>query len=341
MADLANSQANLRSRAGLSRQLQVDRTDLPPDPSRGGQRGFPLWFRQQAITMYHTHGEDGIQNLGCSMRSVRRWLLRDAPYRMTGGKQREALTGVDQLLLCTFVFIYPNASADACSAYIINNGGAVYTPQQITTRLKELELNRKRASTEAYDAYSPNSLLRARLFWTQPPPLGVVGVNRRMLIDVDECSVTLESVEDKYGRAHPTARVRKLGHYTRGVRVNVLMAVEAGDPRLPPLVDGSTMKPRRWVSVTEDNCTAFVYADFIDSICRDLEVSPAPGDIDDYRIFMWDNLTAHHAPIVAQLVEGRPTANRFDIVPRPPYQPKYGPIEYVFCELAATLTRQY
>ena len=117
MADLANSQANLKSRAGLSRQLQVDRTDLPPDPSRGGQRGFPLWFRQQAITMYHTHGEDGIQNLGCSMRSVRRWLLRDAPYRMTGGKQREALTGVDQLLLCTFIFIYPNASADACSTY--------------------------------------------------------------------------------------------------------------------------------------------------------------------------------------------------------------------------------
>jgi hypothetical protein len=161
-------------------------------------------------------------------------------------------------------------------------------------------------------------------------------VNCRMLIDVDECSVTLESVEDKYGRA----RVRKLGHYTRGVLVNVLMAVEAGDPRLPPLVDGSTMNPRRWVSVTEDNCTAFVYADFIDSICRDLEVPPAPGDIDDYRIFMWDNLTAHHAPIVAQLVEGRPTANRFDIVPRPPYQPKYGPIEYVFCGLAATLTRR-
>jgi hypothetical protein len=39
------------------------------------EAGFPLWFRQQAITMYYTHGEDGIQNLGCSMRSVRRWSL--------------------------------------------------------------------------------------------------------------------------------------------------------------------------------------------------------------------------------------------------------------------------
>jgi hypothetical protein len=44
--------------------------------------------------------------------------------------------------------------------------------------------------------------------------------------------------------------------------------------------------------------------------------------------------------VAQQLVEGRPTANRFDIGPRPPYQPKYGPIEYVFCELAATLTRR-
>jgi hypothetical protein len=134
MADLAYSQASIRSRAGLSRQLQVDKTNLPPDPSRGGARGFPLWFRQQAIVMYHVHGEGGIQNLGCYMQSVRRWLLRDVPYRMTGGKQREALTGVDQMLLYTFIFIYPNTTADACSAYIINNGGAIYTRQQITTR---------------------------------------------------------------------------------------------------------------------------------------------------------------------------------------------------------------
>jgi hypothetical protein len=42
---------------------------------------------------------------------------------------------------------------------------------------------------------------------------------------------------------------------------------------------------------------------------------------------------------VAQTVEGRPTVNWFSIVHRPPYQPKYGPIEYVFCELAAELEK--
>ena len=34
MADHANSQASIRSKAGLSRHLQVDRTDLLPDPSQ-------------------------------------------------------------------------------------------------------------------------------------------------------------------------------------------------------------------------------------------------------------------------------------------------------------------
>ena len=60
--------------------------------------------------------------------------------------------------------------------------------------------------------------------------LGVVEVDRRrLLIDVDESSVTLEALESKGGRAHVTEsahtklHVRKPGHHTRGVRVNVLM----------------------------------------------------------------------------------------------------------------------
>ena len=241
-------------------------------------------------------------------------MIRTVPYRMTGGKQRDALTGVDQMLLCTFIFIYPRATADACSAYIVNNGGAIYTRKQITTKIKELD--RRRAFTEeAYDAYAPSNLLLEELFWTQGPPIGVAGVNRRLLIDVGECSVTLDVAE-----GNPTVRVLKPGNYYPR-SVNVLLAVEAGDPRLPPLIDGSTTNPRRWISVTETNCSSeLAYANFIDSICRDLEVNPALGDLDDYRIFMWENLTAHHdSPMVAQLVEGRPTANRFDIVPRPPH----------------------
>jgi transposase len=141
-------------------------------------------------------------------------------------------------------------------------------------------------------------------------------------------------VESKFGRAYMEIRVRKPGHYTRGHKVNVLMAIEPGYPYLSPHASGSIANPRQWLLLAENtDMTALVYADFIDSICVDLESNLANGDLDDERCFIWDNLTAYLAPIVAQVVEGRPPPNVFSTVPRPPYQPKYGPIEYIFREL--------
>ena len=49
MNDVANSRALSRSRLGLSRELQQQRTDLPPDPSIGGTRGYPVWFRMRVL----------------------------------------------------------------------------------------------------------------------------------------------------------------------------------------------------------------------------------------------------------------------------------------------------
>ena len=54
---------------------------------------------------------------------------------------------------------------------------------------------------------------------------------------------------------------------------------------------------------------------------------------------MWDNFGAHLTAIVYQTVQGQPTANVFEIVKRPPYQPKYGPIKYIFCELGDQLCK--
>ena len=45
----------------------------------------------------------------------------------------------------------------------------------------------KVASKGAYKAFTPESMLRAKIFWTKPPPLGEMGVPRRMrLNDVDK-----------------------------------------------------------------------------------------------------------------------------------------------------------
>ena len=41
--------------------------------------------------------------------------------------------------------------------------------------------------------------------------------------------------------------------------------------------------------------------------------------------------------LVAQIVKGRQGPTVFSFVPRPPYQPKYGPIEYAICDLVGHL----
>jgi len=83
---------------------------------------------------------------------------------------------------------------------------------------------------------------------------------------------------------------------------------------------------------------------FVDSICRSFEQNPVPAtaagpSVDDNRVFIWDNLHSHLTDLVCTTVQRRPSPNQFVIVPRPPYQPKLGPIEYAICEIAGRLER--
>ena len=117
---------------------------------------------------------------------------------MTGGTERHKLVGQDQFLMVFFISVYPDADADEVATYIVNNGGNVYDRQTISKRLQELEFTRKRASTEAYQAFLPHNILRVQRFWSLPPPVGVANVRRRMLVDVDECGgIALEKMQSK------------------------------------------------------------------------------------------------------------------------------------------------
>jgi hypothetical protein len=329
---------------GLTRELRQTRGGLPSNPSSGGTRGFPaVWFREHALATQNVHGSASIEvdNLPCSLRSIQQWSIRSEPFHMTGGIERETVTGMDQLLLCTCIFIYPSATADEVAAFIVNNGGDIYTHQALYERMKHLELKRKEASSEAYGAFTERNVNRCRWFWTLPPPLGIVGERHRRMLDSDESSFSFEMCEPTKGRAMMHIRVRKPGHYTHGLKVNVLMCIEPGDPMLPANVDGSVQQPRRWVKTSVGiGTTAEVFADFVNEICEDLENNPAPGNVNNWRCFLWDNLAAHLSPLLVQTVEARPSPNHFFIVPRPPYQPKYGPIKYIFCELAGELQKR-
>jgi hypothetical protein len=187
MSDPANSRAQSRSKLGLTRELEQERTDLPPDPSIGGSRGYSIWFREKVLENAVMNGDDAAAAMfGCSTRSIQRWQTRLIPFRMSGGAEREKLTGYDQLLLVIGLFIYPSASSDQLCTFIVANGGDVYEREDVSRRCEDLSITRKRSSKEAYDAFSPSSLRKFRWFKTQPPPLGVHGFPVWILIDIDE-----------------------------------------------------------------------------------------------------------------------------------------------------------
>lgn len=330
-----DERAKARSLLGLSRELQETRAPLP-DPARGGSRGYPISHRIRELDRVGA----GNGTAFVSMRSVNRWRRRLNPYRMTGNKQKERLCEVDQVLLVFYLQVYPDAEADEIAIFIFDQGGELYDRQTIDKRCAELMLTKKRASTEAYQAFLPENVRRCRWFWTLPSPLGVVGTPRRKFIDMDEFGVTLERLNRGTGRAHVSLGVQKPGHYTRNMKLTVLVAIEPGDDRIPDGTRGSRSEPCRWIRVVQNTgTTALVFAKFCEYVCNDVETNLVQGDLDTSRVLLWDNLASHHSPVVVDTVENRAGACTFSIIPRPPYQPKYGPIEYKICDTIATTRR--
>ena len=331
-----------RSLAGLSRQTQQFRTNNNCHPRKGGSHGYPLWLRIQVIEHVYDHGvNDAHTHYDISKKTIRRWLRRLAPYQQTGNHERSNLTARDQILLGLCLHLFPRADDEDVCSFIYANGGELYSQQDISSRCNDIRVTRKRASLESSYAYSPRNIIRTRQFWNEGPRVGVHGVPRHRLIDVDEASFCLKKVEKKYGRAFRACRVRDIANYKRGsLTLNLLMAVEPGDPNLAPNQLGSIRFPRVWYKIVDHNVDQFVYAEFLNEICTDIETSPLPND--NERIFLWDNLALHGTAYVSRTLEMRPTRHqfRFLAIPRPPYQPKFAPIEYVFCQIANELSRK-
>ena len=341
--DPANTRAQSRSDRGLEREREQLRTSNPPHPSRGGTRGYPIWQRIRALDSYDINLSyaEAADRIGCSQRSVLRWQSRLSPYRMCGGTSKLHITGADQLLLSICLYIYPEASTDELCTFIIANGGDVYSRQIVSRRCGELGLTRKRSSREAYDTFSPDSLRKALWFRSEPPPLGIRGVDIYKLCDIDETGFYLKSCARKYGRGHTTCRVRHPSHYTRNERkVNVIMGVEPGNPNLARGTLGSREAPRRWIYMTQDSVDQFVFGDFVNIILSNIEDHPVADGYDDEKCIMWDNLSVHTTAYVTNVIRDRASHNNFYSVNRPPYRPKIAPIEYIFCELAAELERR-
>ena len=225
--DPADLVARAREELGFSRLLEQPHQVAPP-PHFGGRGGYPVWYR--AIQLENFHAGEDIQ---VSLSSIYRWDVCPGPYRQTGNRPRTTVVGVDLLKLVTYISAWPDATLNEMAAFIYNEGGDFYSHQAISNRLKDLDVTRKKASTEGYQTQQPDIEFRVWSFWNCPPPAGVLGVPRWKLIDFDKFGVSLEKYNRTSGWAVKVLRVRKDGYYHHRAKITVIFAIEPGESTTP------------------------------------------------------------------------------------------------------------
>jgi hypothetical protein len=187
--------------------------------------------------------------------------------------------------LATFLIAHSDSTMDEMAAFVYNEGGALYSNQRISERLKDLAVTKKKASIKAYQALNEVVQFRVYTFWNYPPPLGIFQVSLFRLIDFDELGVTLERCNRSCGWALKVFRVRKDGHYKVGRKITFLFAIEPGDLALLPHVRGSVANPRRWIRCIRSKGTSTnVFRDFCETVCADIEANGI-AETDNHRFF--------------------------------------------------------
>ena len=220
--DFADLRAQAHTELGLSPELAQPQHVKPRFSS------YPVLSREEQLEKWNA-GEE----FAASEASLYRWLNRLIPHHCTGNRARTHIVSSDLINLVVLLFAHPDATIDEMAAHIYNEGGELYSSQQISKRLKGLDITKKIASVEAYQVQAEVVQHPVFCFWNQAPPLGILQVPQRMLIDVEEFGVTIERCNRKKGWALKLFRVRKDGHYGHGQKLTVLFAIEPGDSALP------------------------------------------------------------------------------------------------------------
>lgn len=203
---------------------------------------------------------------------------------------------------------FPEATADEVRRYILENNPnpTLYSRCDITRAEQRLGFTKKVGSVTANQALSPRCIFIRHLYWTRHPPLGIFEVPLLELIDTDEAGVMLSIVNRSGGKAYNGARVRSIGPYSRSEKWTIILAIGS---------DGF----KHCQFTNDPGTTAEMFLNFINSLMDRIPQGQR-------RTFIWDNLKSHFSAEIYLAVHLR--GHR--IVPRPPWYPVDGPIEFVF-----------
>lgn len=329
-----DDRAELRKRICVHRKEGVPRDSVVgKDPGRGGSEGYPVPFRELLIELY----QNGHFIPKRFLRSVQRWMKEGViPKRKTGNKAVTSMGGIHLFLLALYKLIYPQATQPQCAVFIAiySDDGRVFTNREISKGLNKLKMTIKKASTTAYQAFTPRNEFLHKSFWQFDFPAGINNIRREELCDADEMSLVLGDACLSYGHGVKGCRIRKGGNYGRSNgKVTIIMIIEPGDPKIRNSKVGSLARPRIWYRISEDKGTSTEgYRNFLERYFLDKLRTNEPR-----RVLMHDNLSSHKAEEIYVTMEGA----GHNVICRPPYRPNEAPIEFVFDQLACEIRRRW
>ena len=164
------------------------------------------------------------------------------------------------------------------------------------------------------------------MFWNTSFPTGVQNVSAATIIDFDEAAIFLETCNRGYGKCHISSRVNEEGPYNHSAKYTITAAIRGG-------VQGGCFVEfllRTGTSIMDTH-------DFLERIITGPGgIGPAGVGGVPMHTFICDNLSAHHSPLITQLLNHHGHHLTF----RAPYNPWDGPIEYFFNTLQLELSLQ-
>ena len=230
-------------------------TNGPPIPQgtrRGGlKEAYSLEVRRIAVQAIHDPQARNSETIIAaranrqfpSKRTVRRYVQNinergflDA-FKRSGNKRATVLRRLDLVLLAIYNKKFPVATAAENIAFLWNafgrhqNPPIVYNESEICKAEQRIGLSRKKVSTTAFQAFSPQNLLRRRQFWTANYPVGIANIPRSEMIDLDEARIILKTANRRFAKVLVGHRARDAGHYKGDGRL-VLAAVSGADDNL-------------------------------------------------------------------------------------------------------------
>ena len=142
-----------------------------------------------------------------------------------------------------------------------------------------------------------------QLYFQLQPPQGILGVNRNILVDVDECGVWLAVCRRKYGHAPSGQSASTRAPYNVGKKYTVILAIDLGGVLCYCITDSPGTTSEIWYQFLFDLLLPAIHG--------------------QQRVILMDNLAAHNDPAARALVAN----DGHTIVKRPAYSGDLGSIE--------------